>query len=129
MSTQNTFTRSFQVNSAMSAFYRVTVSTNGKIGLAGVDVLGIGILQEDCTSNSYENPSVRLWGGGTFKCAITGSSVTAGDTLVAVTGGLAALTNGLVGNSGVIVGMSLETATGASINGTIIEAALTPRNI
>ena len=129
MSIQNNFIRSFQVNAAMSAFYRVTVSSNGKLDLAGVDVLGIGILQEDCTANTYETPAVRLWGTGTFKCAVTGNSITAGNTLIAVTGGLAALTNGLAGNTGIVQGMALETATGASINGTIIEAALTPRNI
>lgn len=128
MATQTNSVRSFQVNAAMSAFYRVTVSSNGKLDLAGVDVLGIGVLMEDCTANTYENPAVQLWGTGTFKVVATGNSITAGNTLVAVTGGLVALTNGLVGNSGVIVGMALETVTGASINGTILEAALTPRN-
>lgn len=92
----------------MSAFMRVVVSPNGFISIAGVDTLGIGMVQEDCTANAYENVAVRLWGTGTNRVILTGISCTAGDRLVAVTNGLVALTNGLVGNTGVVVGMMVD---------------------
>ncbi len=108
MATQVNFVRGFRPNVAMSAGMRVTVSVNGYINVAGVDVLGIGVVQEDCTANTYETVPVRLWGTGTFRAILTGVSCTAGDRLVAVTNGMVALTNGLVGNTGVVVGMLID---------------------
>ena len=108
MATQNNFTRSFRPNVAMSAFTRVVVSPNGYISIAPVDVLGIGTVVEDCTANTYETVTVRLWGTGTFRAILTGLSATAGDRLVCVTAGLVAGTNGLVGNSGVVCGMMVD---------------------
>jgi hypothetical protein len=124
MATQNNDTRSFPVNAAMSAYRVVTVSSNGSIGLAAVDQRGIGILQEDCTANSYERPNVRLYGAGTFRVAVTGTPLTAGNTMVVVTNGLVSVTNGLAGNSGVIIGLLLESA-GVGTNGSIREVAYT----
>lgn len=122
MSTQNDSPRSFPVNAAMSAYRVVNVSANGSLDLAAVDQRGIGILQQDCTAESYERPAVRLWGSGTFKVAVTNTPVTAGNTVVVVTSGYVAVTNGLVGNSGVIVGRSLETLASGN-NGAVIEVA------
>lgn len=116
MATQSNFLRTFQTNAAISAFTRVVVSPNGYISVAAVDQLGIGILQEDVTSNSYENAVVRLWGTGTFRAIVTGLAVTAGDRLVCVTNGLVAGTNGLVGNSGVVCGMLV--APSSAVGGT-----------
>lgn len=106
MSTQNNFSRSFTANTAMSAFRRVAVSANGAIGLAAINELGIGILQEDTAAQSYENPKVRFYSTGSFKCSATGGLVTAGNTLYAVTNGQVAVTNG--GTGGTVVGIALE---------------------
>lgn len=122
MATQNNQSRSFAVNAAMSAFRVVAVSSNGSIGLAAVDVRGVGILQEDTTANSYERPEVRLYGAGTFRVAVTGTPLTAGNTMVVVTNGFVSVTNGLAGNSGVVIGTLLESA-GVGTNGSIREVA------
>lgn len=124
MATQNNQTRSFPVNAAMSAYRVVTVSSNGSIDLAAVDKRGIGILQEDCTANTYERPEVRLYGTGTFRVAVTGTPLTAGNTMVVVTNGFVSVTNGLVGNTGVVIGILLESAD-ANTNGSIREVAYT----
>ena len=106
----------------MSAYRVVAVSSNGSIGLSAVDVRGVGVLQEDTTAESYERPSVRLWGTGTFRVAVTGTPLTAGNVMVVVTNGFVSVTNGLIGNSGVAVGTLLESA-GAATNGSIREVA------
>jgi hypothetical protein len=106
----------------MSAFRVVAVSSNGSIGLAAVDVRGVGILQEDTTANSYERPAVRLYGSGTFRVAVTGTPLTAGNTMVVCTNGFVSVTNGLAGNSGAIIGTLLESA-GPATNGSIREVS------
>lgn len=122
MATQNDSVRSFAVNAAMSAYRIVAVSSNGSIGLNAVDVRGIGVLEEDTTANSYERPRVRLWGAGTYRVAVTGTPLTAGNVMVAVTNGFVSVTNGLAGNSGVTVGILLESS-GVGTNGAIKEVA------
>jgi hypothetical protein len=122
MATQNNQTRSFPVNAAMSAYRVVAVSSNGSIGLAAVDVRGVGILQEDTTANSYERPCVRLYGTGTFRVAVTGTPLTAGNAMVVVTNGQVSVTNGLVGNTGVVIGILLESAA-LGTNGSIREVS------
>lgn len=106
----------------MSAYRCVAVSSNGSIGLCAVDVRGIGVIEEDTTSNSYERPRVRLWGAGTFRVAVTGTPLTAGNAMVVCTNGFVSVTNGLAGNTGVIVGTLLESAA-VSTNGSIREVA------
>ena len=120
MAVQHDFSRSFQVNAAMSAGRVVAISNNGKIGLAAINTRGVGVLQEDTTAEAYENPKVRLYGTGTVRVAVTGTPLTAGDTLYTVTNGLVAGTNGSIGTAQ-IFGTLLET-TGASANGTLAEA-------
>lgn len=122
MATQNDQTRSFAVNAAMSAYRVVAVSSNGSIDYAAVDRRGVGILQEDTTANSYERPAVRLYGAGTFRVAVTGTPLTAGNAMVVVTSGYVSVTNGLVGNTGVVIGTLLESA-GPGTNGSIREVA------
>lgn len=106
----------------MSAYRCVAVSSNGSIDVCAVDVRGVGVLQEDTTANSYERPAVRLYGTGTFRVAVTGVPLTAGNAMVVVTGGYVSVTNGLVGNTGVRVGTLLESA-GVGTNGSIREVA------
>jgi len=113
MATQNDFSRSFTVNAAMSAFARVAISSNGSIGLAGAGVVGVGVLQEDTTANSYENPKVRLYGAGTCRIAVTAVPVTIGDVMFCVT-------NGLVANTGGTVSFGYALGSAAT-NGQIIE--------
>lgn len=119
MAVQHNFTRSFQVNAAMSAGRVVAVSNNGKIGLAAINTRGVGVLQEDTTAEAYENPAVRLYGTGTVRVSVTGTPLTAGDTLYTVTNGQVAGTNGNIGTAQ-IFGTLLET-TGPSANGTLAE--------
>lgn len=119
MSTQNDFSRSFTANTAMSAFRRVAVSSNGALDLGANNALGIGILQQDTAAQSYENPKVRFYTTGSFKVSATGGSITAGNTLYAVTSGQVAVTNG--GTGGTVVGIALET--GSYTAGEWIEAA------
>lgn len=116
MSTQNDFTRSFQVNTPMSAWRRVQMSSNGFLDLGALGVIGVGILQEDTNANTYENPKVRLYGTGTAQMAVSGAPVAAGNSLYAITGGYVAPTSGGVG--GQIVGIALESTLN---NGDVIE--------
>lgn len=81
MATQNDFSRSFPPNAAMSAYFRVVVSPNGKISLADTKVRGIGIIQEDVQGGYWENPAVRLWGTGTCQVMATNGPITPGDTI------------------------------------------------
>lgn len=122
MATQNNSIRSFQPTAALSAYRVVDVGTAGTINYSAVDQRGVGVIQEDTTANTYERPAVRLWGTGTFRVAVTGTPLTAGDAMVVVTNGYVSVTNGLVGNSGVVVGILLET-TGPATNGSIREVA------
>lgn len=122
MSAQNDFSRSFQVNAAMSRGTVVACSPNGKLTAALCDSsTTIGVLQDDCTSNTYENPKVRLWGAGTAQIAITGAPLTAGDVMVVVTGGYVSVTNARAGDTGVKIGVLLENA---STNGQLYEVAM-----
>jgi hypothetical protein len=115
MASQNDLTRSFQVNAAMSRGFVVALSPNGKLSLALCDSgTAIGVVQEDATANSYENPKVRLFGAGTVMVAVTGVPLTAGDVMVVVTGGYVSVTNGRAGNTGQKVGILLESAATAA---------------
>jgi hypothetical protein len=92
MSTQNDFSRSFALNSAMSAGRRVAISNNGKLDPAGVGVAGIGVLQEDGTTDSWCNPKVRFYGTGSVGILGTGAPATAGDFVYAAATGMIAPT-------------------------------------
>lgn len=116
MATQNDFTRSFQVNAAMSAGLRVSVSSNGKIGLAGASEPGVGVLQEDCTANAYENPKVRFYGTGSVVVVGTGAPATAGNLMFAVVTGQVAPTQAATPQW--VVGRLLESYT---VNGSKVE--------
>lgn len=122
MSTFNDFSRSFQVNAAMSAGRIVALSSNGKIGLAAADAANaIGVLEEDVTANTYENPRVRFFGACSRLVSITGCPCTAGDVMVIVTNGQASVTNGRVGDTGVEFGVLVENA---GTNGQLKEVIL-----
>lgn len=124
MSTQQDFTRSFQVASAMSRGRVVKCDTNGKADLLGCDANGgVGVLQRDTTANAYENPKVRLIGAGTVMVSVTGCPLTAGDLMVCVTSGQVSVTNGRTGNSSVKFGILLESA-GPTCNGELREVAM-----
>ena len=125
MATANDISRSFLVNAAMSAGSLVAVSSNAKLDLNAINKFGIGVLIDDVTAGTYENPKVRLWGAGTVRVSVTGTPLTSGDLLYAVTGGQVAGTNGFIGNTngGRIVGSLVET-TGASQNGNLFEMAM-----
>lgn len=116
MATQNDYYRSFPVNAAMSANRRVAMSTNGSIGYADGSTLGIGILQNDVTSSSYEVGTVRLFGTGTAAVGIS-AITTVADTLICTASGLVC-PKGSVTN-GITFGRAL---TAASNSGELIEA-------
>ncbi len=123
MSSFNNFSRSFQVNAAMSAGRIVALSNNGKLDLAACDgTNAIGVLEDDTTSNSYENPKVRFFGPFTRLVAITGCPCTAGDRMVLVTNGQASVTNGRAAETGVEFGVLIENA---GTNGQLKEVLLT----
>lgn len=112
MATQNDFTRAFGVNSAMSGFRRVALSSNGSVGYAATAVVGIGVLQQDVAGNSWDTPQVRFYTHGSFICSVTGVPVTIGDTLYAgATGQVASTGTVTIGLAG----------TNAATNGDIIE--------
>ena len=87
MATQSDLQRGFKINAAMSAFLRVVVDTSGLVGPATFNQLGIGVLQNDVSSTTYDIAVVRLWGAGTFKMTATGLSMTAGNVVHALTSG------------------------------------------
>jgi len=122
MSTQNDFSRTFKTNAAMSAGTRVSVSSgNGYIQVAGATVLGVGVIQEDVTSNAYENPKVRFWGTGSVGMLGTGAPATQGDTVYALAGGYIGPASG--GTPWVAVGTLLESYT---VNGSKVEVLPAP---
>ena len=125
MATANNLTRTFPVTVAMSKGTVVQLHTDGNIRPNPINQFGIGVLLEDCTANAYENPAVRLWGAGTVPVSVTGTPLTAGNLVYAVTGGQVAGTNGFVGttNGGRIVGSIVET-TGNSQNGNLFEVQM-----
>lgn len=124
MSTHNDITRSFPVSSAMSAGVIVEIFTDGYIRVNSANNIGLGVLQEDCTANSYENPAVRLWGAGTVRVQVA-SAMTVADKCYAVTGGQIAATNGSTTTRGYgrIVGTLLET-TGTAQTSNLFEMAM-----
>ena len=87
MATQSDLHRGFKINAAMSAFLRVAVDTGGLVGPATFNQLGIGVVQNDVSSTTYDIAVVRLWGAGTMKMTATGLSMTAGDKVQALTSG------------------------------------------
>ena len=87
MATQSDLQRGFKINAAMSAFLRVVVDTSGLVGPATFNQLGIGVLQNDVSSTTYDIAVVRLWGAGSFKMTATGLSMTAGNVVHALTSG------------------------------------------
>lgn len=119
MATTNDFTRSFGVNAALSAFRRVAVSSNGSIGYADDGVLGVGVLQQDVTNDSFYTPQVRFFSLGTYMCAVTAVPVTIGDTVYAAVTGYVS-TTGRSTIFALTAGRSLTTAT---VNGSWIEVA------
>ncbi len=124
MGSQVDFSRSFQVNSAMSRGRVVAVSNNAKIDLAACDSARVvGVLQIDTSANAYENPKVRLLGVGTALISVTGCPLTAGDVMVVVTSGQVSVTNGRTGDTGVEIGVLLESA-GPTENGTLKEVTI-----
>ena len=125
MATTNNLTRTFPVTVAMSKGTVVQLHTDGNIRPNPINSFGIGVLLDDCTANAYENPAVRLWGAGTVPITVTGTPLTAGDIVYAVTSGRVAGTNGFVGttNAGRIVGSIVET-TGNTQNGNQFEVQM-----
>jgi hypothetical protein len=125
MATANNLTRTFPVTVAMSKGTVVQLHTDGNIRPNPINQFGIGVLLEDCTANAFENPAVRLWGAGTVPVSVTGTPLTAGNLVYAVTGGQVAGTNGFVGttNGGRIVGSIVET-TGNTQNGNLFEVQM-----
>lgn len=125
MATANNLTRTFPVTVAMSKGTVVQLHTDGNIRPNPINQFGIGVLLEDCTANAYENPAVRLWGAGTVPISVTGTPLTAGNLVYAVTGGQVAGTNGFVGttNGGRILGSIVET-TGNTQNGNLFEVQM-----
>ena len=125
MATANNLTRTFPVTVAMSKGTVVQLHTDGNIRPNPINQFGIGVLLDDCTANSYENPAVRLWGAGTVPVSVTGTPLTAGNILYAVTGGQVAGTNGFIGgaNGGRILGSLVET-TGSAQNGNTFEVQM-----
>jgi hypothetical protein len=125
MATANNLTRTFPVTTAMSRGTVVFLHTDGNIRANAINKFGVGVLLDDCTAGAYENPAVRLWGAGTVPISVTGTPLTAGDLVYAVTGGQVAGTNGFVGttNAGRIVGTIMET-TGNSQNGNLFEVQM-----
>jgi hypothetical protein len=122
MSSFNDFSRSFQVNAAMSAGRVVALSNNGKIGLAACDAANaIGVLEEDVTAETYENPKVRLLGACSRLISVTGCPCTAGDVMVIVTNGQVSVTNARAGDTGVEIGVLVENA---GTNGQLKEVIL-----
>jgi uncharacterized protein YdaL len=125
MATANNLTRTFPVTVAMSKGTVVQLHTDGYIRPNPINQFGIGVLLEDVTANAYENPAVRLWVAGTVPVSVTGTPLTAGNLVYAVTGGQVAGTNGFVGttNGGRIVGSIVET-TGNTQNGNLFEVQM-----
>ena len=118
---QNNFSRSFQVAAAMSRGRVVAVQTTGKIDLAACDeTKAVGVLQEDVTAGAYENAPVRFLGTGSVMVAVTGTPLTAGDIMVLCTNGFVSVTNGRAGDTGVKIGVLLESVA-ASNNGVLAE--------
>ncbi len=117
MSTYANHTRSFPVSTAMSMGALVEIFTDGKIRVNSYNRVPLGVLLEDCTANSYENPAVRLWGSGSARVQVA-SAMTVGDTCYAVTAGQIASTNGSTTTRGygIVVGTMLETTTTAQTN-------------
>jgi hypothetical protein len=124
MATYNDFTRSFQVNAAISAGSRVALSHNGSIGVAGDRVLGIGVIDRDCSAAAYENPKVRFYGTGSVGVAVTGGPATAGDKMYCLATGQVGPTSAAAGN-GIQFGILLQSYS-AGDNGTIAEVLPVP---
>lgn len=122
--TYNDFTRSFTVNAAMSAGDRVALSSNGSIGRAGDRVLGIGVLDRDCSANAYEQPKVRFFGTGSVGIAVTGGPATAGDKMYCLATGQVGPTSAAAGN-GVQFGILLQSYS-AGDNGALAEVLPIP---
>ena len=112
MATTNDFSRSFGVNAALSAFRRVRVSSNGSIDYALSTEMGVGVVQQDVTNQSYYTPQVRFYGTGTVMVSVTAVPVTIGDTIFAAS-------NGQVSSTGTVT--AGKTLTSAATNGDWIE--------
>lgn len=98
MATQNDFSRSFPVNSAMSHGYRVSVSSNGAIGLSTATDYGVGVLQQDAQGASFESPKVRFYYTGSSDIAVTAVTaypITPGSIVFLAAGGMVAQTGSL----------------------------------
>lgn len=108
MATTNDFTRGFQTNTALSAFFRVSISTNGYLsGYAGQSNYGVGILLQDLQGQSWEVAKVRLIGTGTQLCSVTANvttPITFGTQLYLAAGGQLSTT----GASTALYGVALQ---------------------
>jgi hypothetical protein len=114
MATQNDSSRTFPANVALSQFRRVTLSSNGGVGLADNTIAGVGIVQRDTVANDTYGAVVRLPGAGSNAVAITAAPVTAGNLLYAAANGYAAPTG--------TVSLGLRAAETTTVNGSVIEA-------
>lgn len=117
MSSYNAFgLRSFPVSVAMSAGTLIEIFADGYIRPNTCNRQPLGVLNDDCTANSYENPTVRMF-CPTARIQVA-SAMTVGDICYAVTSGQIASTNGSTTTRGygIIVGTMLETTTTAQTN-------------
>jgi hypothetical protein len=114
MATQNDSSRTFPANVALSQFRRVTLSSNGGVGLADNIIAGVGIVQRDTTADDPYGAIVRLSGAGSYAIAVTAAPVTAGNLLYAALNGYAAPTG--------TVSLGLRAAENTTVNGSVIEA-------
>jgi hypothetical protein len=126
MATQNDFSRAFPVNTAMSAFRRVSLSSNGGLGYSQATEAGVGVLQDDVLGLAYENPKVRFYGTGSVMVAVTGGPATAGATMwAAVTGYVTPIVPSPV-TAGVTFGILLAPLI-VTVNGTFAEVLPLPQ--
>ena len=112
MATQTNDHGSFSVNAALSAGFRVALSSNGSVGLASNTVAGIGVTQADVTADSFSVVPVRFFTAGSARISVTGTPLTAGDIAYAAASGRVAPTGT------VAVGIFRESA---STNGVLVE--------
>jgi hypothetical protein len=78
----------FQATPAVSAYRVVELAADGTIKvIVTAESKGIGVTQMDAAAGGY--CTVKLWNApGTFKCAVTGTAVTAATSYTPTVGGL-----------------------------------------
>ena len=113
MATTSDFYFNAGVSTAMSAFRRVLVAPDGKVALATTTNRGIGVLQKDVAGQTYESAAVRLWGTGTQKITLAGTTgVAIGDAVYACADGRISgvVTGSITVGTGTTVGIVVATA-------------------